>query len=62
MSRSILWGLSAILLVVGVFYAFNAYIQQQERGFVEAFDVPIAVVGILSGVALALLARRSRAV
>ncbi|HEU5288143.1 MAG TPA: hypothetical protein VFV20_07060 [Candidatus Limnocylindria bacterium] len=61
MSRSILGVLSLILFAVGAFYAFNAYIQQRERGFVEVFDVPIAVLGILSGAVLALLASRSRA-
>jgi hypothetical protein len=34
----------AICALVAVFYAFNAYIQLRERGFVEALDVPLAVV------------------
>ena len=49
MSGSSAWlALFAVVsLCVGLFYAFNAYIQFQERGFAEALDVPIAVVALL---------------
>ena len=44
-----LWILGALCSLVAVFYAFNAYIQFQERGFAEAMDIPIAVIaGILA--------------
>lgn len=41
---------AVLSLCVGLFYAFNAYIQFQERGFAEALDVPIAVVGLAIGI------------
>jgi hypothetical protein len=56
MTRAILQLTSVVLLAVGLFYAFNAYIQFQERGFAETTDVPIAVVALVIG---ALLAWRS---
>lgn len=61
MTRPVLWLLAAILIVVGLFYAFNAYIQFQERGFAETFDVPIAIVGIVLGAVTIWLARRGGA-
>jgi len=41
-----LYVVAVVLLVVGVFYAFNAYIQLQERGFTEPMDIPIAAIGL----------------
>lgn len=45
-------------LLVGLFYAFNAYIQYAERGFAETLDVPIALIGIAVGLFLLWVARR----
>ena len=46
MSRAALWLVAVVLAALGLFYALNAYIQFQERGFAEATDVPIAVVSL----------------
>lgn len=49
---------AALLLLVGLFYAFNAYIQLQERGFAEAQDIPIALIAIAIGAYVFWSARR----
>ncbi len=59
MTRAVVLVAGILLLLVGAFYAFNAYIQLRERGFTEAADVPIAVVGLALG-ALALWYARRR--
>lgn len=54
-----------LLLGIGLFYAFNAYIQMRESGFTEPFDVPIAVFSLAVGtfaLCAALGARRVRRV
>lgn len=58
---TVLWILAVVSFTVGLFYAFNAYIQFQERGFAEATDVPIAVAGIILGALAVWRARRARA-
>lgn len=59
MTRPLALVIGALLLVVGAFYALNAYIQIRERGFAEPTDVPIAVAGLVLGV-LALWSARRR--
>jgi hypothetical protein len=54
-----LLAVGALAALVAVFYAFNAYIQFQERGFAEAMDVPIAVVAGIIAVAAFWRARRT---
>jgi len=57
-SRTGLYVVAALLLALGVFYAFNAYIQLRERGFSEPADIPIAVVAFVIGAAALVIARR----
>ena len=57
-SRTGLYVVAALLIALGVFYAFNAYIQLRERGFSEPADIPIAVIAILIGGATVVIARR----
>ena len=45
--------------LVAVFYAFNAYIQLQERGFTEAIDIPIAAGAAIVADASFALSRRA---
>jgi hypothetical protein len=55
-----LYLIAVLLIGIGVFYAFNAFIQLRERGFAETADVPIAIVAILMGGAMIVWsARRS---
>ena len=54
-----LWVIGALAALVAVFYAFNAYIQFQERGFAEAMDIPIAVVAGIIAIAAFWQARRT---
>jgi hypothetical protein len=54
-----LWVIGALAALLSVFYAFNAYIQFQERGFAEAIDIPIAVVAGLVAIAAFWRARRT---
>jgi hypothetical protein len=58
-TRAVVLAAGVLLLLVGAFYAFNAYIQLRERGFTEAADIPIAVAGLVLG-ALALFYARRR--
>ena len=53
-----LWIIGGLAALVAVFYAFNAYIQVQERGFAEAMDIPIAVVAGVIAIAAFWQARR----
>ncbi len=48
-----------LLLAVGVFYTFNAYIQLRERGFAEALDIPVAIISLAIGAFALWAARRS---
>lgn len=51
-----------LLLGIGVFYAFNAYIQRRERGFAEPTYIPIALLSVAVGALtlwVALAARRT---
>lgn len=54
-----LWVIGTIAALVAVFYAFNAYIQFQERGFTEAIDIPIAIVSGVIAIAAFWQARRA---
>jgi hypothetical protein len=40
--RTGLFVIGVIAALAALFYAFNAYIQIRERGFVEALDIPLA--------------------
>jgi hypothetical protein len=53
-----LWVIGALSALVAVFYAFNAYIQLQERGFTEAIDIPIVVIAGIIAIAAFWQARR----
>jgi hypothetical protein len=52
-----LFVIAFLLFGVGLFYAFNAFIQIRERGFSEPADIPIAIVSVVIG-ALALVSAR----
>jgi hypothetical protein len=54
-----LWVIGALAALLSVFYAFNAYIQFQERGFAEAIDIPIAVIAGIVAIAAFWGARRT---
>ena len=54
-----LWVTGGLAALVAVFYAFNAYIQFQERGFAEAIDIPIAIVAGILAIAAFWGARRT---
>ncbi len=51
--------IGALAALVAVFYAFNAYIQLQERGFTEAIDIPIVIIAGIIAVAAFWQARRT---
>ncbi len=59
MPRTVRWVIALVLFAIGLFYAFNAYIQLQERGFAEPLDIPIAIVSLLGGAFVAWGASRA---
>ena len=58
--RMALWIAAVVFALIGLFYAFNAYIQFQERGFAEALDIPISVVSLALAVVAGWRAAASR--